>query len=123
MMRVEGRYDIALTMVDDMYHAQKSILGTALLIGITTWMAVASLYYLVERKALDMIYCGAAPDYCGDDVDTSLCEINIWGFTDCTKAGCLPTEEYPEPNTSYNLHQSIPMASYFSLIIFFENFH
>ena len=47
MMRVEGRYDTALTMVDDVYRAQKSILGTALFIGFTTWMTVASLVSLL----------------------------------------------------------------------------
>ena len=122
MMRVEGRYDTALTMVDDVYAAQKSILGTALFIGITTWMAVASLYYLVERKSLDMIYCGAAPDYCGDHdaIDTSLCTIDEWGIVDCSDAGCPPTEEFPEP--CYNLYQSIPLASYFALLNLFGEF-
>ena len=73
MMRVEGRYDSALTLLDDVFVAQRGILGTALFVGFTTWMTVSSLYYVVERKNLDMIYCGAAPDYCPETVDTSLC--------------------------------------------------
>ena len=73
MMRVEGRYDSAITMMDDALRAQAGILGTALFVGFTTWMTVSSLYYVVERRNLDMIYCGAAPDYCPEDIDTSLC--------------------------------------------------
>lgn len=40
MMRVEGRYDTAFFMVDDVFRAQKAILGTALFIGTTTWISV-----------------------------------------------------------------------------------
>ena len=122
MMRVEGRYDTALTMVDDVFAAQKGILGVAMFVGVTTWVAVASLYYLVERKSLEMIYCGAAPDYCGDTdaIDTSLCEIDKWGIADCTAAGCPPSFDHPEP--CYNLYQSIPMASYYALLNLFGEF-
>jgi hypothetical protein len=120
MMRVEGRYDTALTMVDDVYRAQRGILGTALFVGVTTWMTVSSLYYLVERKSLEMIYCGAAPDSCGADIDTSLCIIDSWGTTDCTNAGCPPSADHPEP--CYNLYQSIPMASYYALLNLFGEF-
>src|SRR6056300_1111808 len=98
-----------MIVVDDVYAAQKDILGTAIFIGCTTWISVSTLYYVVERKSLDMIYCGAAPDYCPEEVDTSLCTIDSWGITDCTKADCPPSEEYPEP--CYNMFQSIPMAS------------
>ena len=122
MMRVEGRYDTALTMFDDVFYAQRGILGTALFVGVTTWMTVSSLYYLVERRSTDMIYCGAAPDYCGngDEIDTSLCEIDSWGIADCSAAGCPPSEKYPEP--CYNLFKSIPMASYYSLLNLFGEF-
>eukprot|EP00527_Entomoneis_sp_CCMP2396_P007171 CAMPEP_0198142330 /NCGR_PEP_ID=MMETSP1443-20131203/5137_1 /TAXON_ID=186043 /ORGANISM="Entomoneis sp., Strain CCMP2396" /LENGTH=1293 /DNA_ID=CAMNT_0043805305 /DNA_START=69 /DNA_END=3950 /DNA_ORIENTATION=+ len=120
MMRVEGRYGSALTMMDDVFAAQASIFGTALFVGFTTWMTISSLYYVVERTNLDMIYCGAAPDYCPEDVDTSLCNIDSWGTTDCTKAGCPPTEEYPQP--CYNLYNSIPMASYYALLNLFGEF-
>jgi hypothetical protein len=122
MMRVEGRYDTALTMFDDVFYAQRGILGTALFVGVTTWMTVSSLYYLVERRSADMIYCGAAPDYCGDgdDIDVSLCTINSWGITDCSAAGCPSSDEYPEP--CYNLYKSIPMASYYSLLNLFGEF-
>lgn len=120
MMRVEGRYDTALTMVDDVFAAQKAILGTALFVGFTTWMTVSSLYYLVERRSNDMIYCGAAPEYCPGDLDTNLCVIDDWGVTNCTAAGCPATEEYPEP--CYNLFNSIPMASYYALLNLFGEF-
>ena len=120
MARGLGRYDSAIGMLDDVYHAQKDIIGTALFVGFTTWMTVSSLYYIVERKNKDMIYCGAAPDYCPDEVDTSLCEIDSWGFTDCSKADCPGTEEFPEP--CYNLYNSIPMASYYALLNLFGEF-
>lgn len=107
-------------MVDDVYAAQKGIMATAVFIGGTTWISVASLYYLVERNSLDMIYCGAAPDYCPDDFDTSLCKIDSWGIVDCSKADCPPSEQYPEP--CYNLFQSIPMASFFALLNLFGEF-
>jgi len=120
MMRVEGRYDTALTMVDDVWRAQKSILGTALFVGVTTWMSVSSLYYLVERKNPIMIYCGNSD--CDDDsIDKSLCVIDSWGFVDCSEAGCPSTGEdgsYP----CYNLFHSIPMASYYSLLNLFGEF-
>ena len=69
-----------------------------------------------------MIYCGKAPDYCGDadEIDVSLCTIDDWGFTDCSAAGCPPSDGYPEP--CYNLYRSIPMASYYSLLNLFGEF-
>mmetsp|Transcript_19398 Transcript_19398/g.29540 ORF Transcript_19398/g.29540 Transcript_19398/m.29540 type:complete len:1247 (-) Transcript_19398:127-3867(-) len=117
MMRVEGRYDTALTMFDDVIYNQREILGTALFVGVTTWTAVSSLYYLVERRSTDMIYCGAG--YC-PDIDTGLCNIDYWGFTNCTAAGCPPTDDDPEP--CYNLYRSIPSASYYSLLNLFGEF-
>jgi hypothetical protein len=122
MMRVQGRYDTALTMVDDVYQRQKAILGTALFVGVTTWMTVAALYYTAERRNLLMIYCGAAPDSCGDasEIDTALCNIDEWGVTDCSAAGCPSTDEFPEP--CYNLFNSIPMASYYALLNLFGEF-
>lgn len=116
MMRVQGRYDTALTMVDDVFRRQRAILGTALFVGVTVWLTVAALYYTAERRNLLMIYCGAAPDYCGDsdDIDVSQCVIDLWGITNCTAAGCPATDEYPEP--CYNLYNSIPMASYYALL-------
>lgn len=122
MMRVEGRYDTALTMFDDVFRMQKGILGTALFVGVTTWVTVSSLYFLLERRSNDMIYCGAAPEYCGDadEIDVSLCVIDSWGIADCSAAGCPPSDEYPEP--CYNLFQSIPMASYYTLLNLFGEF-
>lgn len=119
MMRVEGRYDTALTLVDDVWAAQKSILGTALFVGVTTWMSVSSLYYIVERTNPDMIYCGHSE--CDDDaLDKSLCVMDEWGLVDCTDAGCPSTKELPYP--CYNLYQSIPMASYYTLLNLFGEF-
>jgi hypothetical protein len=122
MMRVQGRYDTALTMVDDVFRRQRAILGTALFVGVTTWMTVAALYYTAERRNVNMIYCGAAPDYCGDadGIDTDECVIDEWGITNCTAAGCPATEEFPEP--CYNLFNSIPMASYYALLNLFGEF-
>ena len=46
--------------------------------------------------------------------------VDSWGITDCSDAGCPPTEEYPEP--CYNLYNSIPMASYYALLNLFGEF-
>lgn len=37
MMKVEGRYDLALGMVDDVFYSMRGVLGTALFVGITVW--------------------------------------------------------------------------------------
>ena len=63
MLRVEGRYTEALMLFDDVFREQKAVLFTALFIGTTTWVAVASLYYIAERRNTDMIYC---PDPASD---------------------------------------------------------
>jgi hypothetical protein len=107
-------------VVDDVYKSQKQILGTAFFIGFTTWTVCASLYYLVERKSKEMIYCGAGPEYCPDEVDTSLCLIDEWGFVDCSEADCPSSEEYPHP--CYNLYESIPLASFYTLLNLFGEF-
>jgi hypothetical protein len=125
IMRVEGgRYNSALNLVGDVFRNQKEILGTAAFVGVTTWISVSSLYYLVEHRNLDMIYCGHAPvGFCEidpDDIDTSLCTIDSWGIADCTAAGCPGTEEVPEP--CYNLFQSIPMSTYFTLLNLFGEY-
>jgi heme/copper-type cytochrome/quinol oxidase subunit 4 len=115
MIRAEGRYDTALTMVDDVYRRQKGILLTALFVGVTTWITVSALYYLTERRNLDMIYCAT----CGD-VETSLCSIGAWGMANCTFAGCPGTSDNPQP--CYNMYESIPMASYYALLNLFGEF-
>jgi hypothetical protein len=110
MMRVEGRYDTALTMVDDVYELQKGILLTAVFVGVTVWMAVSSLYYLVERRNFDMIYC----ESCGDDHELDAkndCVMDSWGSVDCQNC-----------NGCYNLYESIPMASYYALLNLFGEY-
>ena len=42
MMKVEGRYDMAMTMIDDALYGQRGILGTALFVGVTVWGVVSS---------------------------------------------------------------------------------
>lgn len=37
MMKVEGRYDLALGMVDDVLYGQRGILAVALFVGVTVW--------------------------------------------------------------------------------------
>ena len=108
MMRVEGRYDTALTMVDDVYRQQKGLLGTAGFVGVTVWLAVSALYYLTERRNPDMIYCPSCPD----DVDAaSDCTVDEWGSVECD--GCTGC---------YHFYQSIPMASYYALLNLFGEF-
>jgi Ion transport protein len=115
MMSVEGRYDTALTLVDDVYVRQKGVLGTALFVGFTVWMSVASLYYLAERHNLEMVYCPTC-----EDVDTSKCTIDEWGFANCTEAGCEGDSSDPYP--CYNLYESIVMACYYALLNLFGEF-
>lgn len=43
MMKVEGRYDMAISMIDDVLYAQRGILGTALFVGVTVWGVVSLL--------------------------------------------------------------------------------
>ena len=40
MMKVEGRFDLALGMIDDVFYAQRGVLGTALFVGMTVWGVV-----------------------------------------------------------------------------------
>ena len=37
MMRVEGRYDLALGMVDEVVIGTKGVVGVALFVGVTVW--------------------------------------------------------------------------------------
>ena len=115
MMKVEGRrYNSALCMYDDVFWDQRDILGTALFIGMTTWIAVSTFYYVAERKNLDMIYCDG---FC-EDMDNSLCTIDTWGTVDCSLSGCSSDDA----NHCYNLYQSIPSSSYFTLLNLFGEF-
>ena len=56
MARGFGRYDSAIGMMGAVYEAQKDIIGTALFVGVTTWISVSALYYIVERRNKDLIY-------------------------------------------------------------------
>ena len=114
VLRVEGRYDLALGMFDDVLYGQRDILGTVLFIGTTVWAFVSTLYYYVERTNLNMIYCRDPTAHCSSEVDTLACTIDQWGIVDCSDAGCRPTDDNPEP--CYNLFRSIPSSSYFALL-------
>ena len=50
MMKVEGRFDLALGMIDDVFYAQRGVLGTALFVGVTVWG-------VVRLFCLHMIWC------------------------------------------------------------------
>jgi hypothetical protein len=111
MMKGEERaYSSALTLFDNVFYQQRGKLATALFFGMTTWIAISSLYYLAERRNLAMINCGSTPG-CAD-VDTSQCTFDSWGFVDCLDCPSTPTEPYP----CYNMYQSILSASYNSLL-------
>lgn len=122
MMKIEGRHDTALTMVDDVYQQQKSILLTALFVGITTWIAVSSLFYLAERTNINFIYCPSCPDI---DKDT-YCTIDTWGIVNCTGDTCydsyIMNSTSTDINPCYNLYESIPSSSYYSLLNLFGEF-
>lgn len=123
MMKVEGRYDLALCMIDDVFHQQRGVLGTSLFVGITVWGVLSSFFYLAERKNKDMIYCGAAPDWCFEnqnEVDTSLCNIDEFGLVDCAEAGCPNHDDGQE--VCWNLYQSIVLSSFWTLMELFGEF-
>lgn len=120
MMRMEGRYDLALGLIDDVLFEQKDILGTGLFIGFTTWAVLASFFYVAERDNTDMIYCGAAPDRCFEDqmeIDTSMCSIDQYGFVDCSDAGCPTLDGEQEP--CWNVYRSILDSSFWTLMQLF----
>lgn len=119
MMRVEGRYDLALGLLDDVIYEQRGILATALFVGATVWGVMSSFFYLAERKNPDMIYCGAAPSSCFDSIDTSLCVTDEWGFVDCSAAGC---ENIDGKEACWNVYRSIADASFWTLMELFGEF-
>ena len=120
MLKMEGRYDLALGMIDDVFYEQRSILGTALFVGITVWGVLSSFFYLAERKNLDMIYC--LDSFC-EDVDTSLCVIDEFGFVDCTEAGCPPdSNDGGQEVVCWNVYQSIVLSSFWTLMELFGEF-
>jgi hypothetical protein len=122
MMRVEGRYDLALGLLDDVIYEQRGILATALFVGATVWGVMSSFFYLAERNNPDMIYCGAAPSSCfesQDSIDTSLCTTNEWGFVDCGAAGCANIDG---EEACWNVYRSIADASFWTLMELFGEF-
>ena len=122
MMRVEGRYDLALGLLDDVIYEQRGILATALFVGATIWGVMSSFFYLAERNNPDMIYCGAAPPSCfesQDIIDTSLCVTNDWGFVDCSAAGC---DNVDGKESCWNVYRSIADASFWTLMELFGEF-
>jgi len=122
MMKVEGRFDLALGMIDDVFRAQKGVLGTALFVGITVWGVLSSFFYIAERKNPDMIYCGKAADWCfqdQDDIDTSLCTTDEWGVVDCSAAGC---DSKDGQEVCWNLYRSIVDSSFWTLTNLFGEF-
>ena len=122
MMKVEGRYDLAFSLIDDVLYEQRGIIGISLFVGGTIWGVLSSFFYLVERRNKDMIYCGAAPKLClesHDEIDTNLCIIDKYGFVDCSQAGC-PNIDGEE--SCWNVYRSIPSASFWSLMNLFGEF-
>ena len=125
MMRVEGRYDTAFTLLDDVLVGQKDILLTAGFVGLTVWMAVSSLYYLTERTNVNMIYCPICTSY-DPSTNTTLittdafdpatdCVMDHWGIVNCTR-------EYQDCTDCYHRYESIPMASYYALLNLFGEY-
>ena len=128
MLRVDSRYTVALTLFDDVFRMQSAVLGTAVFLGSTTWVVVASLYYLAERDNTAMIYCPDVVSGCNDgidsmdDVDTSLCTIDSWGIVDCSAAGCPSSSDGETLRPCRNEFESIGSASYLALLNLFGEF-
>jgi len=120
-------YETGTSIVAAVFLSQKRVLGTAVFIGITVWSFISSLYYLVERRNPDMIYCPSCPDV--DDPARS-CSIDEWGMVNCTD--CQPSDVYHGGDGDlydrrasplcYNLYESIPSASYYALLNLFGEF-
>ena len=123
MMKVEGRYDLAFSLIDDVLYEQRGIIGISLFVGGTIWGVLSSFYYLAERRNVNMIYCGAAPKLCfeshHDEIDINLCIIDEFGFVDCSQAGC-PNIDGKE--SCWNVYRSIISASFWSLMNLFGEF-
>ena len=81
-------------------------------------MGLKSSAVLLLLLSTDMIYCGAAPDWC-DDVDTNLCAIDEWGIVDCSEAGC---ESKDGTEVCWNLYRSIVDSSFWTLTNLFGEF-
>ena len=129
MMKVEGRYIEAFTLIDDVAREQKSVLGTAMFVGASTWVICAAFYYVAEHRSKLAIYCGGASNrlmssngLCPrpSEVDLNACTFDEWGFVNCTKGGCAGDEIEPHP--CWNLFQSIPGAAFFTLLNLFGEF-
>lgn len=122
MMKLEGRYELGFSLIGNVVHEQIGILGITIFVGGTVWFIVAAFFYLVERRNLRMIYCGAAPLTCfdtQDEINTSLCVIDEFGFVDCSLAGC-PNFEGKE--SCWNLYRSIFSSCFWSLMNLFGEF-
>jgi Ion transport protein len=123
MMRVEGRYDTAFTLLDDVFWNQKDILCTAGFVGVTVWIVVSSLYYLTERTNYDMIYCPLCTSYDDSTNTTTIttdtfdpttdCIMDDWGIVDCTSTSSAGGNDC---TNCYHRYESIPMASYYALL-------
>ena len=120
MMKMEGRYIAAFTLIDDVVREQKAVLSTALFVGMSTWIVCSSFYYIAEHRSSLSIYCGAAEHCDADTVDTSACTFDEWGLVNCTAGGCPGTGDLPHP--CWNLFQSIPGSMYFTLVNLFGEF-
>ncbi len=120
MMKVEGRYIEAFTLIDDVVREQKGVLGTAGFVGASTWVICAGFYYVAEHRSTASVYCGAATHCDADAVDVNACTFDEWGFVNCTAGGCPATADDPHP--CWNLFQSIPGAMFFTLLNLFGEF-
>ena len=126
MMKVEGRYIEAFTLIDDVIREQKGVMSTAGFVGFSTWVICSAFYYVAEHHSKLSIYCqGATKDVLENGclpslVDVSKCTFNEWGLVNCTLGGCPGT--ILNPNPCFNLFQSIPNAAFFTLLNLFGEF-
>ena len=67
MMKVEGRYDMAMGMIDDVLYAQRGILGTALFVGVTVWGVVSAFSFCLVEITPRRRVCGVLPLECATD--------------------------------------------------------
>jgi hypothetical protein len=101
LMKVEGRYIEAFTLIDDVIREQKGVLGTAGFVGASTWVICSAFYYVAEHRSHLSIYCGGASQdvldggCTPDKINVQLCNFDEWGLVNCTKGGCPGTVRNP----------------------------
>ena len=118
--------------MDDVIQQQSEILVTTSFVGITIWIILSSAYYLVERHNIQMIYCPICYSRSDptmittDTFDPAIdCVMDVWGMVDCAIVADTNSNTTTSTNVChycYHRYESIPMASYYTLLNLFGEY-